>query len=381
MSVKLAPSEFGKLHRKLFEDVVGGRAKQLGAKALTDRLALDVGYSSPSPDAKLIYDNVTAVRETRNGNIPLTTAFELDEQLATASAAQAARATGGTLTEESAKYLPELYRSDFERLTGAAIDSKPGIAVKGVSLTKGPNNAVEVKIDFKQALAGVTADRAVLAVGDHFVLVADRVNPAKDANLPPYSLSISPRAGAMWGDTWLTRQNGLRGFADPAYGSLLSAGSETMKLTNANQTKTYETLTFTLDQVNELGSAGGKPPSSETKAIREGWRKHFKSDGFDFSAALRSGKLQEKSLAEARTVPGIKVLLSEIRQANNQSITGLVNKGLLAFYVDPKTDSFAALVTYQGESGGKLYVMDQAKDRWVGTFDFGDDGTIEWLER
>lgn len=54
---------------------------------------------------------------------------------------------------------------------------------------------------------------------------------------------------------------------------------------------------------------------------------------------------------------------------------------LLHFYFDNETKSLAVLRSFDGESGGYLNIVDEAKKKWVGGFSFGDDGTIGWNER
>jgi hypothetical protein len=384
VSVKFTPAEFGKLHRELFESVVGPRAAALGAKTLSNKVHRDMAYAKKDGDLGLIYDNVQQVAGAKKGAIPLKEAYALDEQLAIEAAEQAAKTTGGVLTSASAKFLPVTFRKDFERVTGAKIDGQAGVAVKGVDIKKAANGDVQVKVEFKKALAGVKAKEVVLAVAEHFLLTATRLNPPlADPKAPPYYLAISPRDGAMWPDTFLLRGRGLSGFTDPSEASLIHAGTETVKLVDQNNTKTYEAVTFEVDAVNGRGDQNSKPPSAATKIVRETWGKCFNQDEirFDFDKALKDGTFVEKKLSEVRNTPGMNPLFSSIREATGFSITKLVKDNLLQFYVDTKTKSMAVLRSYDGESGGHLSIIDPDKKRWVGSFDFGDDGTIEWNER
>ncbi len=69
------------------------------------------------------------------------------------------------LTETSAKFLPEGYRTEFERLTGAKINQKLGIAVPGITITKSGNTQT-VKMNFKQALARLVGHPPRVPLGD-----------------------------------------------------------------------------------------------------------------------------------------------------------------------------------------------------------------------
>jgi hypothetical protein len=380
----LSPADFGARHKKLFADTIGPLATAQGAKSLSRNFTLELAYARKEGDLGLIYDNVQDLSEVKKG-AKLADAYAIDEQLASAAAAQAAKATGGVLNKESARFLPERFRGDYERITGEKISMKNGAAVEGVKISETRGGKVEVDIDFKKALEGVTAREVVLAVHDHFVLSASRLDGAvQDPSLPPYWIVISPRAGGIKDNTQLIDESGMRGFTDPDHGHLIHPGGDTAKLVVGHDfdAKPYATLTFNLDAVNDYGTEV-KPPSEKTKAVREGWGKHFKEDEaqFDFSAALSSGTMEEKTLAEVRDLPGIKTLFSAIRENTEQSISKLVKDELLHFYYDTDTKSLAVLRSYDGESGGHLNIIDEAKKRWVGGFSFGDDGTIGWNER
>lgn len=380
----LPPGSFGQLHRALVQSTVDPVAKGIGAKALSDKLDDAVrAQKGANKDLALVADNLVDVKETRKGSIPLKEAYDIDARIAEDAAAQAAKSTGGVLTPESARFLPYALRADYERITGEKILDKPGVAVAGVDV-KGSGAHVDVTIDFKKALAGVTAKNPVLAITEDLVISASRLDGGvQDPNLPPYWIVISPRENKLGHDTQL-KNNGWRSFTDPTQGHLISAGSpdviELMKGHNA--TKPFSTITFHLDAVNDYGTPV-KPPSTATKAVREAWDTHFDANngGFDFDAAAKAGTLEKKTLSEVRDTQGIKVLLSAIRDNTNQSVTKLVKDGLLEFAVDKATNSLAVLRRVDGESEQWLSVVDLTKHKWVGTWSVADDGTKDWNER
>ena len=377
----LSPAEFAAKHRALFEKAVGDKAKQVGARSLSTKLHMEVYLDRSGGDLRLMFDNLKDVESTRKGAIPLKEAWAIDEQLAAAAAEQAARTTGGKLTPLSARFLPTQFRDDYERLTGLTIDHKPGTSVQGVSLVRSGSD-VQLDIDFNKALQGVSAQRAVLAVSEHFQVVAERVDPPADPQLPPYWIYLSPVPGTKPG-TELRAASGISGFSGDS-GHLISAGAPvTVRLGAGYQGPAYETITLRLDAVNDLGSGPAKPPSAATKPARDAWNKYFvrRNADFDMTAALARGELTAVSLDEARKVPGIKVLLSAIRADAGSSVSSLHKKGLLEFFREPQTKTLAALRRFDGEAGAVLSIVDESKKRWIGTFDVADDGTKSWVER
>lgn len=380
VSSSLSPADFGKAHRKLFEDIVGPFAKSVGAKSLSDKLHL-AAYGKDG-DVGLVFDNIKEIEEVAQRSLPLAEAYATDQALATSAAAQAAKATGGVLTPESARFLPQEYRADYERITGCKIDAKAGTAVAGVSIKKSGADVLDVNIDFAKALSGATAKNVVLALTDHVMIVASRVDPPARSDIPPYWLVLSPREGKVPSDTWILRGNGMSGFTSPDTGSLIRAGTESIKLTDYNRKKNYLTLNVTLDAVNDIGDRV-KAPSAGTKPLREAWDKRFsKRDGvFDLEKGIKDGSLSELKVADLRTMPGAKVLLSALRDNSGWSITKLEKEGLLTVVRDPATNSVAVLRSMYQEGGQYLSIIDESKKRWVGTWGVGDDGTKGWSER
>lgn len=381
----LAPGSFGQLHRNLLQSTIEPLAKQVGARALSDKLTDAVRSAQRNNDAAvdLVADNLAEVRESRKGAIPLKEAWDIDQRLAEDAAVQAAKATGGVLTPESARFLPYALRADYEKITGEKIVDRPGVAVAGVDV-KGSGAHVDVSIDFKRALAGVTAKDVVLAVTDHLVVSASRLDGGvADPALPPYWIVISPRENKLGHDTQLKNGNGWRSFTDPTQGHLIATGGDTIELMKgSNATKAFQTVTFQLDAVNDYGTPV-KPASTATKAVREAWDHHFDAanGAFDFDKGTKAGTLEQKTLAEVRDLQGIKVLLSAIRDNAGSSVTKLVKDGLLEFVVDNASNSLAVVRRVDGESEHWLSVVDLTKHKWVGTWAVSDDGTKEWNER
>jgi hypothetical protein len=383
---RLSPAEFGKLHRQMFEGIVGPLAQGIGAKSLSSKLHMEA-YSrhNREPDVALVFDNIKDIEETNKGSLPLKKAYDADEALATSMAAAAAAATGGALTPESARFLPHQLKADYERITGLKIDDKPGTSVSGVTIKARAGNSVDVKIDFEKALKGATAKDVVLALTDNLVIGASRLDGGvQDPSIPPYWIVIYPRADKIKPNTQLKDDSGSRSFNDADHGQLVRAGTKTIKLEDGyNATRAYQTVTFTLDKVNDYGDASVKPASQATKAVRDGWNKFFKkSEGyFDLSKGVAAGKLEQLTLAQARELPGAKTLFSAIRANAGESITRQVERGTLEFVKDPATNSVAVLRSVEGESEHWLSVLDLSKKKWVGTFSVGDDGTKDWTER
>lgn len=383
---RLSPAEFGKLHRQMFEGIVGPMAQKIGAKSLSNKLHMEAyGRKNNEPDVAMVFDNIKDIEETNKGSLPLKKAYEADEALATAMAAAAVGATGGALTPESARFLPHQLKADYEKITGLKIDDKPGTSVSGVTIKARGTSALDVKIDFEKALKGATAKDVVLALTDNLVIGASRLDGGvQDPSIPPYWIVIYPRADKIKPDTWLTDDSGSRGFDDADHGQLIRAGTETIKLEKGmNATRPYQTITFTLDKVNDYGDGDVKPASEGTKAVRDGWNKFFKkSEGyFDLEKGISAGKLERVTLAQARELPGAKTLFSAIRANAGESITAQVKRGTLEFVRDPATNSVGVLRSVEGESEHWLSILDGNKKKWVGTFAVGDDGTKDWIER
>jgi len=379
----ISPQKFGELHRKMMEESVGTLAKEVGSKAVSDKL-LDAarGAKATKPDIAALYDNLSSLPEIAGRrSVPLKDVYVLDEKLAAEAAEVAAATTGGKLTPLSARFLAHEFRAEYEMITGEKIDDKAGVARPGVKIS-GSAKDVKIDIDFNEALAGQTAKSVVLGQTDRVVIRADRLDPpVADPSLPPYWIVISPREGKNDG-VWLKDDSGMRGFDDPTNGHLIRAGSDQVSLVDYNAKKTYAKLTFNLDAVNDLGSAG-HPTTDATKKFRAAWEKHFDeaTGQFDFDQGLASGKLQEITLAEARKVKGSKTLFSAIREAEGGSITKLHKEGLLRFIRDPATQSLAVARYTEGEADHRVSLVDEKKGRWLGTFRVQDDGTKEWNER
>lgn len=383
---RLSPTDFGKLHRQMFEGIVGPMAQKIGAKSLSDKLHMEAyGRQNNEPDVAMVFDNIKDIEETNKGSLPLKKAYEQDELLTGAMAAAAAQATGGVLTPESARFLPTQLKADYEKITGLKMDDKPGAAVSGVTIKARGAGALDVKIDFEKALQGATAKDIVLALTDNLVIGASRLEGGvQDPSIPPYWIVIYPRADKIKANTILKDDNGSRGFTDADHGQLIRAGTESLKLEDGwNATRPYQTVTFTLDKVNDFGDGDGKPASAGTKAVRDGWNKFFKkSDGsFNLDKGITAGKLERLTLAQVRALPGAKTLFSAIRANAGESITNQVKRGTLEFVRDPATNSVGVLRSVEGESEHWLSVLDLSKKKWVGTFSVGDDGTKDWTER
>lgn len=379
----ISPQKFGELHRKLMEESVGPLAKEVGSRAVSDKL-LDAARDAKAtkPDIAALYDNLSSMPEIAGRrSVPLKDAYVLDEKLAAEAAEVAAATTGGKLTPLSARFLAHEFRAEYELITGEKIDDKKGVARPGVKIS-GSSKDVKIDIDFKEALEGQTAKSVVLGQTDRVVIRADRLDPpVADPSLPPYWIVISPREGKNDG-VWLKDDSGMRGFDDPTSGHLIRAGKDQVSLCDYDAKKTYAKLTFNLDAVNDFGSAE-HPTTNATKKFRDAWNKHFDEETgqFDFDKGVAAGKLTEVSLADARKVKGTKTLFSAVREAEGGSITRLYRDGLLKFYRDPATESLAVARYTDGESDHRVSLVDEKKGRWLGTFRVGDDGTKEWNER
>lgn len=383
MTIKtIAPQDFGRKHKAMVERVVAPAAEKLGAKSLTDNVYLEVAYAKKEGEVGLVYDNLRDVKDEKPGRgaFKLQEAYDVDERLVTEAAAQAAKTTGGVLTAESARFLPHNLRDDFEHLTGVKIEDKNGVAVPGVKIDRKPGGKVDVHVDFRQALAGVTAKNVVLAIDDLFVLTASRLDTPARADIPPYWLVIGPREGKMKEGTWLKDEHGMRGFegGDPHH--LIHAGGDVSELVQETRGKreTYATLTFHVDVVNDLGDGPPKEPSGATKAVREGWQAHGGA-ALDFAAAANKGTIAEVLYADVKGLPGIKVMLSAIRDDLGGNITNLVKKGELKFYRDAATSSLAVV---HPANDGKSYaaIYDEGRKKWVGTLHEAAT-TASWTER
>jgi hypothetical protein len=379
---KITPQDFGKKHAAMMERVLAPAAQKLGAKSLTDDVHLEIAYAKKEGEVGLVYDNLSDVEKEKPGRakFKLQEAYDVDARIVADAAAQAAKTTGGVLTPESARFLPHNLRDDFEHLTGAKIEDKNGVAVPGVSIAKKPGGVVDVTVDFKQALAGVTAKHVVLAIDDLFVLTASRLDTPARADIPPYWLVIGPREGKMKEGTWLKDEHGMRGFESGDPHHLVRAGGDVSELVQEKRGKreTYATLNFHIDVVNDLGDGPPKEASAATKAVREGWTAHGGAS-IDFAAAAKKGSIGEVLYADVKGLPGIKVMLSAIRDDLGGNITNLLKKGELKFYRDAATSSLAVVHPAQD---GKAYaaIYDEGRKKWVGTL-HQDATTPSWTER
>lgn len=378
---KITPKAFAQGTRKMVEDVVAPVAKQLKAKTLNQKVEDDLFKKREEPDVKVVLDNLEEIGEWDSRAIPLKEVYDTSESMAFDAAKAAARSSKtGVLDKKSARFLPFEFQAEFEKLTGVKIDDKPGAAVKGVKITMKGNDA-KIDINFAQALAGTTAKKVILGLTQQAAIIAERVSPPADPNIPAYWIYISARPGKPADDTWLKRDSGMSGFRSDS-GSLISAGKTKIELVDQSGDVVRGKLEFTLDEVNDIGSEV-KAPSAKTKVVREAWIKRFddESNYFDFAKPIASGKLTTLTRAQFEALPGAKTLLSGIRDAMNTSVSRLVKDDRLEFVRDPKTNSAAALVSADGEAESWLYVLDEKARKWVGTWDIGDDGTKDWEER
>lgn len=216
----------------------------------------------------------------------------------------------------------------------------------------------------------------MLGLTQRAAIIAERVEPAENPNLPPYWVYISPRPGKNDSSTVLVRDSGISGFSNSDSGSLIRAGDTKIDIARQNdRTKVLSRLTFEVDAMNDLGSRV-KPPSEKTKAVRTAWTKRF--DANDNVISLKN--LPKLSRAEFEALPGAKTLLSGVRE-NHGSISKLLKEERLELARDPASKSAVAYVYADGEAESWLYVLDEKARRWVGTLSIGDDGTKGWDER
>lgn len=379
----LTPDQFAESHSALLQDTLGPLAKSIGARALSGKLTDAIREESRNnPQLAMLADNLGEVSQSRKGSIPLKEVYQVDQQLVKEAAEQAAKSSGGVLNSESARFLPEELRADFEYLTGQTISDKPGTAVDGI-VVKGKGKKVEVNIEFEKALAGATAKEVVLALTDTMTVHASRLDGVQDPNIPPYWVVISPREGKVPSGTQINSGHGWSSFTNPDSGHLISAGHTDVNLyPDYNEKTPFQTASFTLDKVNDYGTVQ-KEPSAKTEGVRGSWESLCEASGgeFNFEDGIAAGKLEGKTLAEVRDIPGTKVLFSAIRENSGQSISKLAKEGLLDFAVDKESNSLGVLRRVDGESEHWLSVVDLNKGRWVGTWSVGDDGTREWNER
>lgn len=381
MATKITPQAFAKSHRQLVEQAVAPVAKQLKAKTLNTKLEAGLFEQRTTPEVKVVLDNIKVIGDASTRALPLKALYETSETMALEAAEAAAQSTDGVLNEKSARFLPNEYQADFEKITGATITDKPGAAVKGVSIKVNGADAT-VKINFRQALEGQTAQKVVLGLTQNVAIIAEKVDPPANPNLPAYWVYISPREGKMPGSVDLRNDSGIRGFNDPDQGNLIGAGTEQLQLLRSGTDRVVGKMTFTLDEVNDIGTRQ-KPASEKTKAVREAWISKFsENDGFfDFTKGLKNGSLTKVTRDEVEALQGSKTMLSAIRSDANLSITRLLTDERLELVRDPKTKSVAALLSADGESESWLYVLDEKAKKWVGTWSIGDDGTKGWSER
>lgn len=365
------------------QDTLGPLAKSIGARALSGKLSDAIREEARNnPQLAMLTDNLSDVSQSRKGSIPLKEVYQVDQQLVKEAAEQAAKSSGGVLNADSARFLPEELRADFEHLTGQTISDQPGIAVDGITV-KGEGKKVEINIEFEKALAGATAKEVVLALTDTITVHASRLDGVEDPNIPPYWVVISPRQGKVPGGTQINSGNGWSSFSNPDSGHLIRAGHTDVNLyPDYNDKSPFQVASFNLDKVNDYGTVQ-KEPSAKTEGVRGSWEALCEDSGgeFNFDDGIKAGKLESKSLAEVREIPGTKVLFSAIRENGGGSISRMVKDGLLEFAVDKDSNSLGVLRRVDGESEHWLSVVDLNKGRWVGTWSVGDDGTREWNER
>lgn len=379
----LSADQFAESHSALLQDTLGPLAKNIGARALSGKLTDAIREESRNnPQLAMLRDNLSEIAESQKGSIPLKEVYQLDQQMVKAAAEQATKTTGGILDAESARFLPQELRADFEHLTGQTISDKPGVAVDGVTV-KGEGKQVEINIEFEKALAGATAKDVVLALTDTMTVHASRLDGVEDPNIPPYWVVISPREGKVPSGTQINSGHGWSSFTNPDNGHLIAPGHTDVRLhEDYNHEAPFQIAGFNLDKVNAYGSVA-KEPSAKTEAVRGAWDALCEAGGgeFRFEDGIAAGKLEEKTLAEVREIPGTKVLFSAIRENSGGSISRMVKDGLLEFAVDKESNSLGVLRRVDGESEQWLSVVDLSKGRWVGTWSVSDDGTREWNER
>ncbi|MBN9419907.1 MAG: hypothetical protein J0I12_30915 [Candidatus Eremiobacteraeota bacterium] len=379
----MSADQFAESHSALLQDTLGPLAKNIGARALSGKLSDAIREESRNnQQLAMLRDNLSEIADGRKGSIPLKEVYQLDQQMVKAAAEQATKTSAGVLDAESARFLPQELRADFEYLTGQTISDKPGVAVDGVTV-KGSGKQVEINIEFEKALAGATAKDVVLALTDTMTVHASRLDGVEDPNIPPYWVVISPREGKVPSSTQINSGHGWSSFTNPDNGHLISPGHTDVRLhEDYNRETPFQIAGFHLDKVNAYGSPA-KEPSAKTEAVRSAWDALCEAGGgeFRFEDGIQSGKLVEKTLAEVREIPGTKVLFSAIRENSGGSISRMVKDGLLEFALDKETNSLGVLRRVDGESEQWLSVVDVNKGRWVGTWSVSDDGTREWNER
>lgn len=379
----VTPDQFAESHSALLQETLGPLAKSIGARALSGKLTDAIREEARNNlQLAMLTDNLSDVSESRKGSIPLKEVYQIDQQLVKEAAGQAAKSSGGVLNAESARFLPEQLRADFEHLTGEKISDKPGVAVDGVTV-RGEGKKVEVNIEFEKALEGATAKDVVLALTDTMTVHASRLDGVEDPNIPPYWVVISPREGKVPGGTQINSGSGWSSFTNPDNGHLIRAGHTDVNLyPDYNEKTPFQTAAFNLDKVNDYGTVA-KEPSAKTEGVRGSWEALCEASGgeFNFEDGIKAGKLEGKSLDEVRDIPGTKVLFKAIRENSGQSISKLAKEGLLEFALDKESNSLGVLRRVDGESEHWLSVVDVNKGRWVGTWSVGDDGTREWNER
>jgi hypothetical protein len=321
----------------------------------------------------VVFDNIKEIGDAASRALPLRRVYETSESMALEAAKAAAH--GGDLDAKSARFLPFEYQADFEKVAGIGVADAPGSAVKGVTIRLDGDNA-SVRIRFKQALEGQTANKVVLGLTQRAAIIAERLEPAENPDLPPYWIYISPRPGKNPSGTQLVREAGSSSFTMSDIGTLIRAGRTEVKLVRSSDANTTTNrMTFDLDEVNDLGSQR-KLPSAKTKAVRELWLKRFDEPAGEFNLS----RLPELSRAQFEALPGAKTLLSGVRRIHGP-IGKLLESGRLELVHDPLAKTAVAYVKADGESENWLYVLDERARRWVGTWSVSDDGSTRWDER
>jgi hypothetical protein len=249
----------------------------------------------------------------------------------------------------------------------------PGVTIK----QNGSDTSVD--IEFAKALQGQTADKLVIGQADQFLIVAKKLDPVQDPNIPPYEIYITPRDGKVASGTRIL-DDGNSSFSGPDVGHLIFAGKTEPKLLDGSD-KVLATLSFNLDKVNGRGTPT-KAPSAKTQGARESWEKLIPATGdVDFSKEVKAGTLKKLDHDTLTDLPGAKTMLSAIRADWNEGITHMMTNDRLEAVRDPASKTVGVWAHPSGASGGKLYVLDENAKKWVGTWDVRDDGRRQWFER
>ena len=338
----LSPAEYAAKHRAFVETVMAPVAEKAGAKKLSEDFIWGLDAETrANPDVKLaasfLSDLVFAKGLTR---LPLGAAYALLESTALAAAEYAAATAMGKITDASARFLPADLRAAYPREIGGTIDMAPGVAARGVTIT-GDATAETVTIDFEKALAGVTAQNVILAIGENVIVSADSCRgngrDERDWTLPPYRIVIqaSPKSPYSY-----VSNKGTSSFTS---GSVVSPGTTTYKLGTESNNCGLATLTVTLDKTNNYGPY--KRGTAATEALRNSWHSYFTNGAHDFASAIANGTLLAKTDAEAKKFKGMQTARDWIRNTVQNTTTqtinvvNLVKSGEVSYAFDPMSES------------------------------------------